>query len=284
MLTAGFCLTVQDAVVKWMTGDYPVGEIMAIRGFFALLFALPLLWLHGGIPALRLGHPGTHLIRVLCVIGTTVTFVTAMRYLPLATAITITFAGPLIITALAPRFLGEQVGWRRWAAVGVGFLGILIIFRPGIAGMEWAMLLPLSTAIIGAIRDLITRKLAVRDNPAGMLFYALLGVTIAGGVTLPMGWVMPTLTDMALFTFTGFMIGTAQFLLILAFRYAEAAIVAPFKYASVLWGGALGYVFWGDVPDIWVLFGALLIITSGLYILRRETRLKREHPVNEPIG
>lgn len=213
ILAAGFCLTVQDAVVKWLTGDYSVGQIMAVRGTLALMFSLPLLWQQGVMKALRVTRQVAHLVRALCVIGTTVTFVMAMQFLPLATAITITFAGPLIITALAPRFLGEHIGWRRWSAVGIGFMGILVIFRPGIAGMEWAMLLPLATAVIGAVRDIITRRLAVHDNSVGMLFYALLGVAITGAMTLPFGrWIMPTLYDMALFTFTGFMIGAAQLL------------------------------------------------------------------------
>lgn len=276
MVAGGFCLVVQDAIIKWLTGDYPVGEIMFVRGLFATLLAAAFVWRSGGLAALRPAAPWKHVLRVLCVVGTTVTFINAMRLLPLATAITVTFAGPLFITAMAPRFLGEHVGWRRWSAVGVGFLGVVVIFRPGIGGgFDWVLAIPLATALIGAVRDIVTRNMSARESTAAMLFYSVVAVTLTGAVTLPWAWQPPSLADLGLFAVTGVLIGGAHYFLIQAFRYAEAATVAPFKYLSVVWGAAIGYAVWGDVPDPWSVAGAALIVGSGLYILHRETARRR---------
>ena len=270
LLLAGFLLVSQDAVIKWMTGTYPTGEIMTIRGIVAVLFTCGLVWHRGGMAALRVTNKRLQILRALCVVGTTATFITAMRYLPLATAMSVSFAGPLIVTAMAPRFLGEHVGWRRWSAVTVGFLGVLIIFRPGFGVMHWALLLPLSTAFLSAIRDVSTRTLAGQDNAAGILFYAMVAVTLSGTATIPVGWVVPDLGDWYLFLITGFVICIAQFLMILAFGYAEASALAPFKYFSLIWGVSIGFMVWGDVPDAWTMTGSMLIIGSGLYILHRQ--------------
>lgn len=278
VLAAGFCLTLQDAVVKWLTGSYPVGEILAIRGSFAMVFAILLVWHHGGLLALRLPHIPGQIIRIVCVVLGTFCFVTATKHLPLATTLTITFAGPLIITAMAPHFLGEQVGWRRWSAVTVGFAGVILIFRPGFAAIDWAMLLALTVAFTTAIRDVVTRRIAINSNPAGMLFFVLLSVTLAGYATLPNGWVLPTPGDFALFAMTGTMLGVAQFLMIVAFRYSEASLLAPFKYVGIVWATVLGFLIWGDLPGRWEIAGSALIIASGLYILHRETRARRHKP------
>ncbi len=270
IVLAGFFLTTQDAVIKWMTGAYPTGEIMAIRGVLALLFTGALIWWQGGMGILRVTDWRLQALRALCVVGTTATFISAIRYLPLATAISVSFAGPLIITAMAPRFLGEQVGWRRWSAVSVGFLGVIVIFRPGFGEMDWALLFPLSTAVLVAVRDVSTRTLAGQDHSTGILFYAMLAVTLAGAATSPFGWVVPDLSDWYLFLITGFMICIAQLFMIIAFRYTEAATLAPFKYFSIIWGTAIGYLVWGDVPDNWTMAGGILIVASGLYIMHRE--------------
>lgn len=277
ILAAGFCLTLQDAVVKWLTGNYPVGEILAIRGSFAMIFASLLLWRHGGLSALRLPHVAGQVTRVACVVIGTFCFVTATKHLPLATTLTITFAGPLIITAMAPRFLGEEVGWRRWAAVTVGFAGVLLILRPGTGSIEWTMLLALTVAFTTATRDVVTRRIAVKSNAAGMLFYALLSVTLAGYTTSAFGWHTPTLGDFGLFALTGTMLGFAQFLMIVAFRYSEASLLAPFKYAGIVWATAVGFFVWGDLPGDWEIAGSVLIISSGLYILHRETISRRRN-------
>lgn len=276
ILVAGFCLTLQDAVVKWLTGDYPVGEILAIRGSFAMTFASVLVWHRGGLSALRLPHLTGQITRIACVVIGTFCFVTATKHLPLATTLTITFAGPLIVTAMAPRFLGEYVGWRRWSAVTVGFAGVLFILRPDTGSIEWTMLLALTVAFTTAIRDVVTRRIAVNSNPAGMLFFALLSVTLAGYTTFSIEWHPPSPGDLGLFALTGAMLGVAQFLMIVAFRYSEASLLAPFKYVGIVWATIVGFLVWGDLPGDWEIAGSVLIISSGLYILHRETISRRQ--------
>ena len=278
VLVAGFCLTLQDAVVKWLTGGYPVGEILAIRGSFAMIFATFLVSRHGGLLALRLPHITGQIIRIACVVLGTFCFVTATKHLPLATTLTITFAGPLIITAMAPYFLGELVGWRRWSAVVVGFAGVILIFRPGFGVIDWAMLLALTVAFTTAIRDVVTRRIAINSNAAGMLFFVLLSVTLAGYATMSAEWRIPSPRDFGLFALTGVMLGVAQLLMIVAFRYSEASLLAPFKYVGIVWATVLGFLIWGDLPGGWEIAGSALIIASGLYILHRETRVRQRNP------
>lgn len=275
LLIGGLCLTMQDGMVKWLTGSYPVGEILALRGSFAMIFAIALVSRQGGMAALRLPHAKAQWLRVGSVVLGTFCFVTATKYLPLATALTITFAGPLIITAVAPHFLGEQVGWRRWCAVGAGFVGVVIILRPGFGSFEWAMLLALTVAFTVTVRDVVTRMVATDSSSAGMLFYVLLSVTVAGFMTLPLGWNMPTMAHWGLFALTGAMIGFAQLLMIIAFRHTEASLLAPFKYAGIVWATIIGFMVWGDLPDNWEIAGSSLIVASGLYILHRETLSRR---------
>jgi len=181
----------------------------------------------------------------------------------------------LIITAAARRFLGERVGWRRWCAVAVGFVGVTLILRPGFSAIEWAMFMALAVAFTTTIRDIVTRMVAIDSNPHGMLFYVLLAVTVAGYMTLPLGWNIPTPGDMGLFALTGVMLGFAQLMMILAFRQAEASVLAPFKYAAIVWAVIIGFLVWGDLPDGWEIAGSALIVASGLYILHRETLTRR---------
>lgn len=270
MIVAGAFLTANDAVLKWLVGDYSVGQIMFLRGLFAFVPLALLVWRAGGIETLRVYSWRGHALRAVLVITGTFLFVTGLRYLPLADAIAIAFAGPLFITALAPVILGEPVGWRRWTAVSVGFIGVLIIVRPTGAGAQLAGLLPLAASLTGALRDILTRKLSFRETSVSVLFYSTTAVTLAGLATVPFGWAPVATKDYALFALGGFFIGAAHFLMIEAFRLAEAATAAPFKYTSLLWGVALGYVFWQDVPDRWTWTGAAVLVGSGLYILHRE--------------
>jgi len=270
MVAGGLFITLNDAVLKWMAGDYPVGQIMFVRGLFVFIPISFLVWRAGGLQTLRAVRPAAHVVRCLLVITGTFLFISGLRYLPLADAITITFAGPLFITALAVPFLGETVGWRRWLAVGVGFIGVMIIVRPGTEITQLAALLPLGASLTGAFRDILTRYMSARESSVSMLFYTSLGVTLAGGATFVSGWQAMGVNDLALLALSGLLMGSAHFLMIETYRFAEAAFVAPFKYVSMIWAVILGFVFWGDLPDQWTLSGAAIVIASGLYILHRE--------------
>ncbi len=279
MVVGGALLTLNDAVVKWLSDGYPVGEILFIRGLFVFIPVGLIAWRMGGMSALAIHHIGAQTVRAGLTVVSTVFYLIALTVMPLADVVSIAFAGPLFLTALAVPLLGEPVGWRRWSAVLVGFAGILVMFRPGSETLHWVALLPLVGALLSAVRDIITRRLtateAVTETSVGILCYTTLGVTLAGLTTFIMGWRMPALGDMALLVLSGFLIGAAQYLLIEAFRLAQAGLGAPFRYANVIWAVLFGYLIWGDLPDRWMLLGSTLVIGSGLYIFHREIRVRR---------
>jgi len=272
MVASGLLLTLNDAAVKWLSGSLSLGQIVASRGVVALLVVAVALWLTGNLRQLRIRHLRGQAARGVTMVASTLLFVAGLRWLPLADAIALAFIGPVLVTALAPSLLGEHVGWRRWCAVMVGFLGMLVMLRPGAAGFAWAALFPVGAALAGALRDILTRRLAAVDSSAATLFYSTLAVTLAGAVLAPVGWATPTATDTGLLLLAGLLLCGAHFLQIESFRHAQAATVVPYKYASLIWAAIAGLLIWGDVPDRQTVLGAALVIGSGLYILHRERR------------
>jgi drug/metabolite transporter (DMT)-like permease len=179
---------------------------------------------------------------------------------------------PTFIALFSAPLLAERVGLNRWIAIVGGFVGVLIVVRPGGASFEWALLIPVACALANAFRDLMTRRLARTETSVAILFWSTIIVTAAGATTAPFGWRPLTATDAAWFVAVGVLNTGAHFFLIEAFRLAEASIVAPVRYTSLVWAAVLGYVIWGDVPDVWVWTGAAVIIASGLYMVRSERR------------
>lgn len=273
MIGGSALVTANDALTKLLTGGYPVGQVMALRGLFIMVPIVFLVWRAGGIAVLRTRNPKGHLLRVCCVLAGTVLFLNAIRYLPLAEAVAISFSGPLFTTMLATPLLGERVGWRRWMAVLAGFAGVAIIFQPGGAVMQWASLLALAGGLTGALRDILTRHMHDGETSEALLAFTSFGVMICGFASVPIfGWNEVTMRDWGLFALNGLVIVGAHFLLIEAFRYGEAALVAPFKYSTVLWATLYGFLFFGDLPERSTLIGAGVVVASGLYILHRERR------------
>ncbi len=272
MLAGGALLTVNDAVLKWLSADFPVGQILFMRGIFVFLPIGFLVWRAGGLRALRVGNAGGHMLRAGLVVCGTFLFITGLSYLPLADAIAITFAGPLFITALAPALLGEHVGWRRWSAVLIGFLGVMVMVRPTGAAIQWVALFPLAASLAGALRDIVTRRIAMGETSVSLLVTTTSAVVLGGLATAPLGWSPIAALDLGLFAFAGVVLGSAHFMLIEAFRFAEASAVSPFKYSNLIWAMIFGFAIWGHVPDAWTLGGSALVIGGGLYILHRETR------------
>ncbi|MCH8236892.1 MAG: DMT family transporter [Proteobacteria bacterium] len=274
-ILGGALLTTNDAVLKWLTGDYPVGQIMFVRGMFVFLPIALLVWRAGGIDAVRINSLRGQSLRAVFAFTSGFLFITGLRFLPLAEAIAITFAGPLFITALAPPLLGEHVGWRRWSAVLIGFAGVMVIIRPGAEAVQWAALFPLAASLSGALRDLTTRRIAATETSVSIMLFTNIVVVTAGLSTWPFGWVGLVPADVGLMALSGMLVGGAHFLLIERFRWAEAALVAPFKYINMIWAVAFGFVFWGDLPDTWMVIGAAIVISSGLFIVRREATRKK---------
>ncbi len=270
-ILGGALLTANDAVLKWLTGDYPVGQLMFVRGLFVLLAISLIVWRSGGFAVIRVNSFKAQAARAGFAFASGFCFITGLGFLPLADAIAITFAGPLFVTALASPLLGEDVGWRRWAAVFVGFFGVLVMIRPSGEAVQWAALFPLAASLAGALRDLTTRRISAHETSMSILCFSTAAVILLGLGTLPFGWSAVTLKDLSLMALSGLFVGGAHLLLIERFRWAEAALLAPFKYANMIWAVIFGFVLWGDLPDAWTLSGATFVIVCGLYIVYRET-------------
>ncbi len=272
MLAGSFFMSLNNAILKWLSAGYPAGEILFLRSAFIFVTIGFFIWRAGGFHTARVGNPKVHLLRASCVVCSAFLFMNAVRLLPLADVIAITFVAPLFLTALARPVLGEQVGFRRWAAVIVGFIGMLIIIRPGGDLWRLAALLPLGTALMDATRDLFTRRMTnARETANGILVTTTAAVGLAGLTTaLADDWIWLTPRDFGLIAIGGLITGCGHYCMVETFRLAEAALVSPFRYVSIIWAGGLGYLFWGDIPDRWVVAGTIVLIASGLYILHRE--------------
>ncbi len=270
----GALLTMNDAVLKWLTGDYPVGQLLFFRGLFVFAAISLIVWRSGGLAVIRVSSFRSQALRSAFAFTSGFLFITGLNFLELADAIAITFAGPLFITVLASPLLGEDVGWRRWAAVGVGFFGVIVMIRPSSEAVQWAALLPLGASFVGALRDITTRKISAHETSMAILCFSTGAVILFGLCTLPFGWSPLVPRDLGLMALSGLFVGGAHFLLIERFRWAEAAVLAPFKYANMIWAVIFGFIIWGDLPDAWTLAGAAFVIVCGLYIIRRESRRK----------
>jgi drug/metabolite transporter (DMT)-like permease len=269
---AMFSIAVMDGLAKHLVASYPVGQVSFARQLLALLPLSLLIWHEGGLKALRTRHPGLHILRGLLLTGGSVSFFLGLRYLGLAEATVLAFAAPLFITAFALPLLGEPTGLHRWAAVVVGFLGVLIVVRPGAEAMNMAALLPLFAALCYALAMIATRRLSRSDGVAAIAIFGNLTTIAATSGLLVLGWKTPALADLWAFVIMGLLGGSITFFTILAYRLAPAAVVAPFDYTALIWATAIGWLVWREIPDGFVWLGATIIIASGLYILYRETR------------
>ena len=273
LMTVGCVLiTVNDMVMKMLSGSYPPGETIFVRGVFVSIPIALLVYRGGGLHTLRVTNVRGQLLRALTLCASMFMFITSLRYLPLADAVALTFAGPLILTAVAPWALGERVGWRRRSAVAAGFAGVLIMLAPGQDGLRWAALLPLGTAVFEATRDIVTRRLVVTESSVSLTAFSTGLVTLGALATAGHGWQPMSPGDAGLLALAACCMGIALFLMAEAFRHAEATLVAPFRYSSVLWAMIAGWIVFGDWPSPTMLAGAGLVVGSGLYILHREAR------------
>jgi drug/metabolite transporter (DMT)-like permease len=275
MLCATALISLNDAIVKTLTSTYPVGQLLFMRGLFVLPWILLFAYFTRGFGILRIANLKGQALRATCVVAGSFCFVTGLRFLPLADAIAVTFTGPLFITALAPLVLGEKVGARRWIAVLIGFAGVLFMVRPGHGAIQLAVLFPLAGALSGSIRDLVTRRISQTESSSAVLLFTTLTVMLAGLCTMPFYSVSFRLIDLGYFAASGLLVASGQYLMIEAFRWGEAALIAPFKYSFMIWAILFGYLFFGHLPGSWTLIGAGIVFAAGLYIVYRETALAR---------
>jgi drug/metabolite transporter (DMT)-like permease len=271
MCGAVLLFTISSTMVKGLGDGYPVSQIVFFRCLVAFLPLYIAIRRAGGWQVLRTRRPGAHIFRV--VVGGVALFVGfyALTLMPLADYFAFTYAAPLFATMLSIPVLGEQVGVRRWSAVAVGFVGVLIMLQPGVKTFAFAEMVAIGAAFTYALAIVAVRNLARTESSASIVFYfTLMGLVLAGAV-LPFEWRTPTLKEWALLIGLGLVSGIGQILMTDAYRLAPPAVVAPFDYTSMIWALALGYALFGDFPDPVVLAGAAVVIASGVYIIYRET-------------
>lgn len=277
MVAAMLILPGIDAIAKWLSSSIPAAEVTWSRFAFQSLFMAPLA-LRVRSP-LRLQDFGIHALRGILLAVTTLVFFTALAYLPMADAIATFFVEPLILTVLAMVFLGEPVGWRRISAVLVGLGGAMIVIRPGFAAFGWPSLLPVVAACCFALYLLLTRRLAMRDDPARMQFFAgVFGFVFMSAVLLfghlssvgGLNPVWPDATQWGLMVVLGAIATFGHLLVVHAFRRAPAVVLAPFQYLEIVAATLLGLVVFGDFPDAMTWVGIAVIVGAGLYVFHRE--------------
>jgi drug/metabolite transporter (DMT)-like permease len=274
MLVAVVLFVVMDALGKYLSLRYPVIQVVWARYAFHLLAMAPIL-LHPRVTVLT-NRLGLQLLRSMCLLGTTFLFYSAVQHIPLATANAIAFVGPLLVTALSVPLLGERVGPRRWAAVFVGFIGVMVIIRPGAGMRDWAMLLPVGVAVCFAFYQITTRLLSRTDAALTTLFWTGAGGLLVSTAALPFNWTTPDLFSWVLLASIGVVGCVSHLLMIKAYQAAPAAVLAPFIYTQLVWAIPMGYVLFGDFPDSWTLVGAAIVVGSGLYVWYRESARRRK--------
>ncbi len=275
MLATMFLFVAMDAVVKHLVASYPVAQVAWARFFFHALMIT--MWLGPRLrPTATTDRPALHILRSTLLLTTTFLFFSALTFLPLAENSAIMQIGPLVVTALSMPLLGEKVGIRRWSGVVAGFAGAIMIIRPGTDAMHPASLLAVAAACTYALYQITTRILSRSESTMTTFLYTPLTGALVLSVALPWIWQQPAAADWPLLVLAGFLGGAGHFALIKAFTAAPAATVAPFGYSALVWATLFGYLLFGDLPDLWTVAGALVIVGSGLYILHREHARKQD--------
>jgi drug/metabolite transporter (DMT)-like permease len=263
--------------VKLLAPNYPAAQITWARFTGHLLVMLIIFFPQYRWALFRSRRPGVQIGRSLLMLGSNLVFVMAIGAVPLATASAIGFTSPLIVTALSVPLLHEQVGWRRWSAVVVGFAGALMVIRPSSGFRDPAVLLLLASSFAYALYQIATRLVGRIDSAAtGIIFAALFG-SVGMSLAMPFVFVMPrSLLDALLFASLGLLGGFGHYLVIRAFQLGPAAVIAPLGYVELVGSVVFGYLIFGNFPDLWTWLGAGVIIASGIYIAFRERRRREE--------
>lgn len=283
MLLAMFLFSLNDAMGKWLVATYSVGQVLLVRSAAALVILLPFVWYSGFSSLVSVERPWQQFARVVFSTAEVFCFYFAVSYLPLADVMTYWLAAPIYVAAMSPFLLGEKVGKVRWAAIALGFVGVLIALAPSGEVEPWAIV----AAIIGtlAFALMVVTGRTLRGTPDKTLVtFQLLGSLAAGAVLAPAGWITPTAPDFALLAALGVVAMFAHICVNRAVKLADAAIVAPFQYTQLPWAILFGWVFFADIPRPMMLVGASIIILSGLIIYVRERRVKRDAPSHRPDG
>ena len=274
ILASTVFLGISDVTSKYLSATLPSIEIAWIRFLVFALIMVPAMLPGSPLFALRTGRPGLQVMRGVALLGSSLFFISGLRFLPIAEASATGFVSPLFVTALSIVFLSESVGVRRWLATAVGLIGVLIILRPGSSSFHPAVFFPLVSALSWACMLIMTRMMSGREAAITTMTYSsIVGVGILSAL-VPLVWVAPSWHDILFGILVGLASTVGQWIVVLAFRYADASVLAPFSYTQLLWVSILGFLIFGEVPGVWTVTGAVFIVASGLYTAHRE-RLRR---------
>ena len=274
-LLAWVMLPIMDGFAKYLSSDLPVLQITWARYFFTVAFTLPIMFFFFRKNLVWTDKPKLQLIRGLILLTANVCFFYSISIISLAKALTLAFIAPLIVTAFSPVFLGEKVGFRRWSAVIIGFIGSMVVIRPGFVEINLASLAALGTGVMYGFYLIITRKLSSSDNPLlTLLLTGVVGAIIISFV-MPFVWIKPTLNQWSMMAAIGIFACVGHLFIILSLKYADASKLAPFSYFEIVTNIIIGYYFFSDFPDKWTFLGLFIIILSGIYISRRENIVKK---------
>ena len=274
ILASTVFLGTSDVTAKYLSGTLPSIEIAWIRFLVFALIMSPAMLPGSPLLALHSRRPGLQVMRGVALLASSLFFISGLRFLPIAEASATAFVSPLFVTALSIVFLGEIVGARRWIATAIGLIGVLIILRPGTSAFHAAAFFPIVSALTWACTLIMTRMMSGREHVLTTMTYSSIsGVGILCAL-VPFVWVAPSWHDILFGILIGVASTAGQWIVVLAFRYADASVLAPFSYTQLLWVSILGYLIFGEVPDIWTVTGAAFIVGSGLYTAHRE-RIRR---------
>ena len=273
-LSAWVMLPIMDGFAKYLSSTLPVLQITWSRYFFTIVITLPIMLFFYRKNLTWTEQPKLQLIRGLLLFCANILFFYSISIISLAKAITLAFIAPLIVTALSPFLLGEKVGYKRWAAVITGFIGSLIVIRPGFVELNLASIAALGTGVLYGFYLIITRKLHDSDNPLLTLLLTGIVGAVLGSIIMPVVWVSPTITEWYMMFAIGFFASLGHLFIILSLRYADASKLAPFGYFEIVTSIIIGYYFFNHFPDSWTFLGLFIIISSGIYIFRREHKIR----------
>lgn len=273
--TAIFLFVCMDSVAKHAAKIYDPAQVVWARYFFHFVLMSAFLAPTLGMKLVRTSNLKLQIFRSMLLLGATLCFFTALKYIPLADAGAMGSTSPLFVTVLSVLILKENVSYRRWIAVFIGFSGALIILRPGMSAVHPAMFLVLGMSVFYASYQIATRTLAGRDTAITTLFYTALVGAVVMSFSVPFVWTTPDLMGWVMLVTIGIIGGVSHFIIIKAFSYTTASTAAPFSYTQLIWTAIFGFLVFGDFPDNYTILGALIIVGSGLYILYRE-RVKNQ--------
>jgi len=283
MVLGIFLFCCNDALGKWLLGTYSVWQMLMIRSIAALVILTPLVVRAGAAPFAGAPRPALQILRVTMSVTESIMFFWAVTYLPLADTVTFYLAAPIYVTALSAIFLKEPVGWRRWSAVVVGFIGVVIALRPSAATLTWPALIAITGSFFFSI-FLITTRMLRGTHDVVMVSGTFGAMLLVAGAVAPLSWIAPTPRDFGLMMVLGAVAMVAFFCINRALKLAPASVVVPYQYTMILWAVALGFLVFGDAPDAFTLTGAAIIVAAGLYILWREQIVRRDPVLAEPVA